>query len=60
MIKYLLVSAVVYFILSRYVFHGRHIHEQTRFNSEASHRNVRNTAGEYVDYEEVEWKYYLK
>jgi len=54
MIKYLLVSAVVYFILSRYVFQGRQIHEQTRFNSEASPKKEQNPKGDYVDYEEVE------
>jgi hypothetical protein len=54
MIKYLLVSAVVYFILSRYVFQSRQVHEQNRFNSEANPKKERNTAGDYVDYEEVE------
>jgi hypothetical protein len=54
MIKYLILSAVLYFILSRYVFQGKTINEQNRFNSETSPKKERNTEGDYVDYEEVE------
>jgi hypothetical protein len=54
MIKYLLVSAVVYFILSRYVFQSGALRERTTYTSEKNAQKENNSKGDYVDYEEVE------
>jgi hypothetical protein len=54
MIKYLLLSAIIYFILSRYIFQAGNTPEPNTYSSETNAKKENNSKGEYVDYEEVE------
>jgi hypothetical protein len=54
MLKYILVSAIIYFILSRYVFQGKMVQERFRYRAENTPTKEKQNQNEYVEYEEVD------